>query len=230
MANKLLVDNSWNDFFTFEQRQAYFPELLNNIKKEYQTYRCFPKWDNIFQVFSLTSLDKVKVIILGQDPYHQPNQAHGLAFSVLPKVLVPPSLKNIFQELKDDLEVDNGENGYLIDWAKQGVFLLNTALTVRYNNANSHSNYNWHIFTDNVLRYLNEKKEHLVFILWGNNARLKKELIDQNKHLIIESSHPSFFSANKGFFGSKPFSKTNNWLIKMQEDPINWKLSQDYLN
>ena len=230
MASKLLVDNSWNEFFTFEQKQEYFPELLNNIKKEYQTHRCFPKWDHIFQVFSLISLDKVKVIILGQDPYHQPNQAHGLAFSVLPKVPLPPSLRNIFQELKDDLGVDNGENGYLIDWAKQGVFLLNTALTVRYNNANSHSIYNWHIFTDNVLRYLNEKRENLVFILWGNNARLKKQLIDQNKHLIIESPHPSFFSANRGFFGSKPFSRTNDWLIKTGQEPINWKLSQDYLN
>lgn len=228
MVNKLLVDNSWSEFFTTEQKKEYFPELLNNIKKEYQNYRCFPKWDNIFQAFSLTGFDKVKVIILGQDPYHQPNQAHGLAFSVLPKVPLPSSLRNIFQELKDDLGIDNGDNGYLIDWAKQGVFLLNTALTVRYNNANSHSQYNWYLFTDNVLQYLNEKKEHLVFILWGNNARLKKQLINSDKHLIIESPHPSFFSANKGFFGSKPFSKTNSWLITMNQKPINWKLTTDY--
>lgn len=225
MSVKLVVDSSWNDFFKQEQKQQYFPELLNNIKKEYQTYRCFPEWNNIFQAFALTKFDDVKVVILGQDPYHQPNQAHGLAFSVLPKVPLPPSLRNIFQELKDDLNIDNGATGYLIDWTTQGIFLLNSALSVRHNIANSHSNYNWHIFTDNVLRYLSEKRENLVFILWGNNARSKKELIDSTKHLIIESPHPSPFSANKGFFGSKPFSKTNNWLIKLGQEPINWKIS-----
>lgn len=224
MAQKLLVDSSWSEFFTIEQKKPYFKELLENIKKEYQNYLCFPKWDNIFQVFSLTPLDKVKVVILGQDPYHQPNQAHGLAFSVLPGVSLPSSLRNIFQELSDDLQIDNQQNGYLIDWAKQGVFLLNTALTVRHNIANSHSCYNWNIFTDSVLSYLNEKKDHLVFILWGNNARQKKVLIDSNKHFIVESPHPSFFSANRGFFGSKPFSKTNNWLIANQQMPIDWNL------
>lgn len=227
MASGLLVDSSWSEFFIFEQKKAYFQELLKNIKTEYQKYRCFPKWDNIFQAFSLTPLEKVKVVILGQDPYHQPNQAHGLAFSVLPNVPLPSSLRNIFQELKEDLEIENGQNGYLIDWAKEGVFLLNTALTVRQNIPNSHSNYDWNIFTDNVLAYLNEKKEHLVFILWGNNARFKKQLIDTSKHFIVESPHPSFFSANRGFFGSKPFSKTNNWLIEQGETPINWKLSQN---
>ncbi|MBE4704144.1 uracil-DNA glycosylase [Spiroplasma platyhelix] len=226
MAQKLLVDSSWSDFFILEQKKPYFQELLVNIKNEYQKYQCFPKWDNIFQVFSLTPLDKVKVVILGQDPYHQPNQAHGLAFSVLPGITLPSSLRNIFQELKDDLQIDNQETGYLIDWAKEGVFLLNTALTVRYNSANSHSHYNWNVFTDNVLSYLNEKKERLVFILWGNNARQKKELIDTTKHLIVESPHPSFFSANKGFFGSKPFSKTNDWLAANNQIPINWKLAK----
>lgn len=224
MSQRLVVDNSWSEFFILEQKKSYFQELLNNIKNEYQNYRCFPMWDNIFQVFSLTPLDQVKVIILGQDPYHQPNQAHGLAFSVLPGVPLPSSLRNIYQELKDDLKIDNQQSGYLIDWAKEGVFLLNTALTVRQSNPNSHSNYNWHIFTDEVLMYLNKKKEHLVFILWGNNARQKRKLIDTSKHLIIESPHPSFFSANKGFFGSKPFSKTNSWLVEKGLAPIDWKL------
>lgn len=227
MSKKLLVDDSWSELFTNEQQKPYFQELMQNIKVEYQQYRCFPQWDNIFQAFSLTPLNKVKVVILGQDPYHQPNQAHGLAFSVLPGVPLPSSLRNIFQELKSDLQIDNQQNGYLIDWAKQGVFLLNTALSVRHNIANSHSHYNWHIFTDSVLSYLNEKKEHLVFILWGNNARQKKELIDTSKHFIIESPHPSFFSANRGFFGSKPFSRTNNWLVKKGQTPIDWKLSQN---
>lgn len=226
MATKLLVDDSWSEFFTLEKKKPYFQELLNNIKNEYQNYQCFPKWDNIFQVFSLTPLEKVKVVILGQDPYHQPNQAHGLAFSVLPGVTLPSSLRNIFQELQDDLQIDNQQNGYLIDWAKEGVFLLNTALTVRRSIPNSHSHYNWNIFTDSVLSYLNETKEHLVFILWGNNARQKKVLIDTNKHLIVESPHPSFFSADRGFFGSKPFSKTNDWLEKNNQIPINWKLTK----
>lgn len=226
MSAKLLVDNSWNEFFMLEQQKPYFGKLLKNIKVEYQKHRCFPKWENIFQAFIVTSLENIKVVILGQDPYHQPNQAHGLAFSVLPEVTLPSSLRNIFQELKDDLQIDNGQNGYLIPWAKEGVFLLNTTLTVRHNNANSHSHYDWNIFTDDVLAYLNEKKEHLVFILWGNNARQKKDLIDTNKHLIIESAHPSFFSANRGFFGSKPFSRTNAWLIEKKQLPVNWKLTK----
>lgn len=226
MAQRLLVDSSWTEFFNLEKEKPYFKELLTNIKNEYQQYQCFPKWDNIFQVFSLTPVEKVKVIILGQDPYHQPNQAHGLAFSVLPEVTLPSSLRNIFTELKDDLQIDNQQNGYLIDWAKEGVFLLNTALTVRQSQANSHSKYNWSVFTDNVLSYLNEKKDHLVFVLWGNNARAKKNLIDTNKHLIIESPHPSFYSADRGFFGSKPFSRTNEWLVKSGLTPINWKLSK----
>lgn len=231
MAHKgLLVDSSWSNFFIQEQEKPYFQELLKNIRNEYQNFRCFPKWENIFQAFSLTPLNKVKVIILGQDPYHQPNQAHGLSFSVMPNVPLPPSLRNVFQELKDDLGIDNGHNGYLVDWAKEGVFLLNSSLTVRQNIPNSHIRYNWSVFTDNVLSYLSEKKEHLVFILWGNNARLKKQLIDTSKHFIVESPHPSFFSANRGFFGSKPFSKTNDWLIKQEQAPINWKLSTKSAN
>lgn len=226
MSQKLLIDNSWNDFFACEQTKPYFKELLENIKTEYQKNVCFPQWSSIFQVFMLTPLDKVKVVILGQDPYHQPNQAHGLAFSVLPEVTLPSSLRNIFQELKDDLQIDNGNNGYLVDWSKQGVFLLNTALTVRQSVPNSHSFYKWNVFSDNVLSYLSENKSHLVFILWGNNARQKKQLIDTSKHLVIESPHPSFFSANRGFFGSKPFSRTNDWLIEKKCLPINWNISK----
>lgn len=226
MAQRLLVDSSWNDFFIEEQKKPYFQELLANVKHEYQNYECFPKWDNIFRVFTLTPLSKVKVVILGQDPYHQPNQAHGLAFSVLPGVTLPSSLRNIFQELKADLQIDNQQNGYLVDWAKEGVFLLNTALTVRRSQPNSHSHYHWNIFTDSVLSYLNATKDHLVFVLWGNNARQKKSLIDSSKHLIVESPHPSFYSADRGFFGSKPFSRTNDWLVAHQENPINWNLTK----
>lgn len=225
MNHKLNVDVSWSDFFISEQKKPYFKILLNNIKKEYENYQCFPSWNNIFAAFNFTKLDTLKVVILGQDPYHQPNQAHGLAFSVLPGVTLPPSLKNIYKELKSDINVDNGNDGYLLPWAKKGVFLLNTSLSVRYNQPNSHSKLNWSEFTDNVLQYLSDNKTNLVFILWGNNARAKKALIDSKKHLIIENVHPSPLSANNGFFGSKPFSKTNKWLIDTKQTPIDWKLS-----
>lgn len=223
MYNKtLFVDTSWLSFFQSENNQLYFPQLLKNIKNEYKTYLCFPQWEEIFTAFKLTPLQTVKVVILGQDPYHQPNQAHGLAFSVKDNTLLPPSLKNIFQELKSDLNIEKGNNGNLTSWAKQGVLLLNTTLTVREGQPNSHLQYGWTTFTDHVLSFLNINCSNLVFILWGKNARNKKILIDNNKHYIIESVHPSPLSAYGGFFKSKPFSKTNNWLISKSILPILW--------
>lgn len=223
MSNKtLFVDSSWLNFFQQEYKKAYFSKLLVDIKKEYQTYPCYPQWEEIFQTFKETPLSKVKVVILGQDPYHQPHQAHGLAFSVKPNSALPPSLKNIFQELKNDLNVDKGNDGDLTSWAKQGVLLLNTTLTVRQNQPNSHLQYQWVTFTDHVLSFLSVNCTNLVFILWGKNARNKKILIDTKKHFIIESVHPSPLSAYSGFFNSKPFSRTNNWLISKNKTPIKW--------
>lgn len=223
MDNKtLLVDSSWLDFFQQEYQKSYFPKLLEDIKKEYQTYLCYPQWEEIFEAFKITSLSKVKVVILGQDPYHQPHQAHGLAFSVKTNTLLPPSLKNIFQELKNDLNIDKGNDGNLASWASQGVLLLNTTLTVRESQPNSHLQYQWVTFTDHVLSFLNLNCIDLVFILWGKNARDKKKLITAEKHFIIESVHPSPLSAYNGFFNSKPFSKTNDWLISKNKTPIKW--------
>lgn len=223
MLNKtLLVDISWLSFFQNENKQLYFPQLLKNIKKEYELYPCYPQWEAIFYAFKITTMANVKVVILGQDPYHQPQQAHGLAFSVNDNIPLPGSLKNIFKELKDDLKVDKGNNGNLSSWAKQGVLLLNTTLTVRQSQPNSHLQYGWTTFTDHVLSFLNINTTNLVFILWGKNARNKKKLIDNQKHLIIESVHPSPLSAAAGFFNSKPFSKTNNWLLSKGKIPIDW--------
>ncbi|WP_308149928.1 uracil-DNA glycosylase [Spiroplasma sp. AdecLV25b] len=223
MYNKtLFVDTSWMKFFQNENNQLYFPKLLKDIKNEYQTYTCFPMWEEIFTAFKLTPLETVKVVILGQDPYHQPEQAHGLAFSVKDKIPLPPSLKNIFQELKNDLNIEKGNNGNLTSWAKQGVLLLNTTLTVRQGQPNSHLQYGWTIFTDHVLSFLNLNCSNLVFILWGKNARSKKIFIDTAKHYIIESAHPSPLSAYGGFFNSKPFSKTNDWLISKSISSILW--------
>lgn len=223
MYNKtLFVDSSWLEFFQQEYKEAYFTQLLEDIKKEYLTYLCYPQWEEMFQAFKITPLSKVKVIILGQDPYHQPNQAHGLAFSVKTNTPLPPSLKIIFQELKNDLNIEKDNDGNLTSWAKQGVLLLNTTLTVRQSQPNSHLQYQWATFTDHVLSFLNLNCTNFVIILWGKNARNKKMLIDTEKHFIIESAHPSPLSAYNGFFNSRPFSKTNNWLISKNKTPIKW--------
>lgn len=223
MYNKtLFVDVSWNNFFQNENNQSYFSQLLSNIKREYQIYTCFPQWEEIFNAFKITPLETVKVVILGQDPYHQPQQAHGLAFSVKDKTPLPPSLKNIFQELKNDLNIEKHNNGNLTSWSKQGVLLLNTTLTVRQGQPNSHLQYGWTTFTDHVLSFLNFNCSNLVFILWGKNARSKKTLIDRTRHYILESVHPSPLSAYGGFFNSKPFSKTNDWLVLKSNLPILW--------
>ncbi|MBR7099752.1 MAG: uracil-DNA glycosylase [Clostridia bacterium] len=195
------------------------------LKHEYSHYTVYPDMYDLYNCFRYTPLDQLKVVLLGQDPYHEPNQAHGLCFSVQKGVKLPPSLVNIYRELQNDLGIPPSDSGDLSAWARQGVLLLNTSLTVRAHVANSHSKCGWSWFTDNVIRLISDNKENVVFILWGGNARSKKPLIDKNKHLIIESAHPSPLSAYNGFFGSKPFSKTNEYLQNQGMPPINWDLN-----
>jgi len=192
--------------------------------KEYAEKTIYPAKENIWQAFELTPYEKVKVVILGQDPYHGPHQAHGLSFSVQPGVKVPPSLRNIYKELEDDLGIPPASHGYLKNWALQGVFLLNTVLTVRKGEANSHKGKGWEELTDHVIRALNEREDPMVFFLWGNASKQKRELINEEKHVVLTSAHPSPFSANRGFFGSHPFSKANQTLKKWDDLPVNWEL------
>ena len=201
-------------------------ELLKEefLIEEYKTRQIFPNMHNIYEALKHTSYKDTKVLILGQDPYHGDNQAHGLAFSVQPQVKTPPSLLNMYKELKDDLGCFIPNNGYLMPWADQGVLLLNTALTVRAHEANSHKNKGWEIFTDRVISILSEREDPVIFVLWGSNARKKVELIDTSKHYILEAPHPSPLSASKGFFGCKHFSKINEILKKLGKEPINWQI------
>lgn len=217
----MLFNNDWDDILNEEIHKEYFLNILYTLKDLYKTKDIFPPQKQIFNAFHLPYKD-VKVVILGQDPYHGVNEAHGFAFSTLATKL-PPSLKNIYKELYSDLKIEKDfTNGDLTPWAKQGVLLLNTGLTVEKDKPNSHKDIGWHEFTDVVIQKLNEKDDAVVFILWGNNAREKKKYITNPKHLIIESAHPSPFSANNGFFGSKPFSKTNDFLEKNGMTKINW--------
>jgi uracil-DNA glycosylase len=211
----------WNSFIKEEEKKDYFIKLKSFVESEYKSKICYPPYENIYEAFRLTNFDDVKVVILGQDPYHEENQAHGLSFSVLCKKL-PPSLKNIYKEMENDLNIKINQDGNLTYLAEQGVLLLNTTLTVEAHKANSHSKKGWDIFTDNVIKELNKANRPIVFILWGNNSRSKAELITNPNHLIIESAHPSPLSAYHGFFGSKPFSKTNDFLIKNNIKPIKW--------
>lgn len=212
---------TWNDFIEEESQKEYFKELMAFVKKEYACYKCHPDFDDIFNAYRLTPLDKVKVVILGQDPYHNDNEAHGLSFSVK-NAKNPPSLKNIYKEIASDLGCEVEESGDLTYLAKQGVFLLNTTLTVRHNEPLSHYGHGWETFTDNTIKLLNSINKPIVFILWGNNARKKAKMLDNPNHLIIESAHPSPLGAYHGFFGSKPFSKANDFLIKNNLSPIKW--------
>ena len=199
-------------------------DLREFLKNEYTTKIIYPDKYDIFNALHYTSYKDVKVVILGQDPYHGPNQAHGLSFSVSPGVKIPPSLLNIYKELNSDLECYIPNNGYLKKWADQGVLLLNTSLTVRAGEANSHKNKGWEIFTDKIISLINEKTDPVVFLLWGNNAINKKKLITNKQHLILSSTHPSPLSASRGFFGSKPFSKINKFLISVNKAPIDWQI------
>lgn len=216
-----LFNNDWDEILDDEIHKEYFLKILYNLRELYKIKTIYPEKKDIFNAFKLPYKD-VNVVILGQDPYHGVGEAHGYAFSTHAKKL-PPSLKNIYKELYDDLEIQKDYNdGDLTGWQKQGVMLLNTGLTVEKDKPNSHKNIGWHTFTDVVIQKLNEKDTPVVFILWGNNAREKKKYITNPKHLIIESAHPSPFSANNGFFGSKPFSKTNEFLEKNDIKTINW--------
>jgi len=207
-----MTDNKWDQVLYEEYHKEYFKQIVDSINREYKNKTCFPPKPWILRALSLTDYDEVKVVILGQDPYHGIGEANGLSFSVNRGIKLPPSLKNIYKELYDDLGIPIASSGDLTCWAKQGVLLLNSVLTVEKDKAASHKDIGWEIFTDAIINKLNEKKTPIVFILWGNFARSKKHLITNPKHLIIESAHPSPFSANLGFFGSRPFSKTNNFL------------------
>ncbi|MEG1805408.1 MAG: uracil-DNA glycosylase [Clostridia bacterium] len=217
------IGNDWDELLKDEFASENYKAIHEFLKTEYQTQTAFPPMDDIFNAFKLTAFQDVSVVILGQDPYHEIGQAHGLSFSVKGDTPLPPSLKNIFKELQSDLGIPISQKGDLTAWAKQGVMLLNTTLTVREHVANSHSNIGWTKFTDDVITLLNKKTTPLVFILWGNNARSKKSLINTSFHHVIESAHPSPLSAYNGFFGSKPFSKCNEFLAQ-QGKTINWQL------
>lgn len=219
------ITNDWLDAIGDEFHKEYYKNLYKFVKDEYNHCVVYPNADNIFNAFHLTPLEKVKVVIIGQDPYHGENQAHGLCFSVQPSVAVPPSLVNIYKELHDDLGYEVPNNGYLEEWAEQGVLLLNTVLTVRAHQAGSHQGKGWEQFTDAVIHAVNAQDRPVVFILWGRPAQMKKRMLTNPEHLILEAPHPSPLSAYRGFFGSKPFSKTNDFLIANGVEPINWKIS-----
>lgn len=216
------IEHSWKEILQEEFDKPYFEELVSKVKLEYKTKTIFPKGSLIFSAFNLCPFDKVKVVILGQDPYHEVGQAHGLAFSVPEGIALPPSLQNIYKEIESDLGIKVSQNGDLTRWAKQGVLLLNSTLTVEQHRAASHQNFGWETFTDDVIHKLSLEKEHLVFILWGSFAIKKSNLIDKTKHLVLTSVHPSPLSAYRGFFGNKHFSKTNNYLVANNIEPINW--------
>ncbi|HIU77234.1 MAG TPA: uracil-DNA glycosylase [Candidatus Pelethocola excrementipullorum] len=218
------LSGTWAQELKGEFHKPYYKELFETVGREYQTRQIFPPTDDIFNAFHLTPLDQVKVVILGQDPYHGDGQAHGLCFSVKPEVETPPSLVNIYKELEDDLGCYIPNNGYLIKWARQGVLMLNTVLTVRAHQANSHRGIGWEQFTDAAIQVLAEQDRPMVFILWGKPAQMKKSMLHNPKHLILEAPHPSPLAAYRGFFGSRPFSKTNQYLEKNGLEPIDWQI------
>ena len=219
-----MIGNNWDKLLEDEYKKEYFVNLIDFLKKEYKEKTIYPKQNEIFNAFRYTSYDDVKVVIIGQDPYHGPKQAEGLSFSVSNDVLKPPSLQNIFKELQSDLGIPFPEHNSLIPWAREGVLLLNAVLTVEEHKPASHSKIGWEMFTDHVIEILNKREKPIVFILWGAFARSKKTLITNPNHYIIESAQPSPFSARNGFFGSKPFSKTNEFLKKNNIKEIDWKV------
>lgn len=219
-----IFKNDWANYLDAELEKPYYKELRQFLINEYRTRRIFPDMYDIYNALHFTSYADTKVVILGQDPYHEEGQAHGLAFSVKEGVMPPPSLVNIFKELRADLGCTIPNSGYLKSWTAQGVLLLNTVLTVRAHQANSHRGHGWEIFTDRIIELLNEHERPIAFILWGRPARNKKAMITNPKHFIVESAHPSPLSAFGGFFGSKPFSRVNNFLTSIGESPINWQI------
>lgn len=218
------LGNDWDEVLAGEFEQDYFQRICETLKKEYAEYEIYPPKDCVFNALRTTPYSKVKAVILGQDPYHGPGQAHGLCFSVQPGVQPPPSLQNIFKELKSDLGIDPPQNGTLTKWAEHGVLMLNTTLTVRRGQANSHKNIGWTTFTDHVIQKLNEHEQPIVFLLWGANARSKKAFITAPQHLVLEAAHPSPLSAYNGFFGCRHFSKCNDYLRAAGVEPVDWRL------
>ena len=219
-----IFKNDWGQYLKEEMAQPYYRQLRQFLIGEYRTKQVYPDMYSIFNALHYTSYADTKVLILGQDPYHEPGQAHGLSFSVQPNVPPPPSLVNIFKELETDLGCTVPNNGCLEPWARQGVLLLNTVLTVQAHRANSHRDKGWEIFTDKIIALLNQREKPVAFILWGSPARRKKAMITNPQHFIVESPHPSPLSAYRGFFGSRPFSKVNKFLESVGEEPINWQL------
>jgi len=220
------IGNDWDNILANEFDKDYYKELRKFLVSEYRTNTIYPDMYDIFNALKYTPYAKVKVVILGQDPYHEPGQAHGLCFSVKKGVPKPPSLVNIFKEIEADLGIKPPSHGCLTEWAERGVLLLNTSLTVRRGQANSHKGKGWEIFTDRVIELLNERQEPMVFILWGANAKAKKELITNPHHMIITGAHPSPLSAHNGFFGGRYFSRTNAYLEEKGETPIDWSISE----
>lgn len=218
------ISNDWLQAVGEEFHKPYYKELYQFVKQEYSDYVIYPASDDIFNALHLTPLKEVKVVIIGQDPYHNVGQAHGLCFSVKPDVDIPPSLVNIYKELQDDLGCYVPDNGFLEKWAKQGVLLLNTVLTVRAHKAASHQGKGWETFTDAIIEAVNKEDRPIVFILWGRPAQAKKKMLTNPKHLILEAPHPSPLSAYRGFFGSKPFSQTNTFLQQNGVEPIDWQI------
>ncbi len=218
------LGNSWNELLKDEFKKDYYIKLSSFLASEYNARTIYPVKDDIFNALKYTPYEEVKVVLLGQDPYHGPNQAHGLSFSVKPGVKTPPSLLNMYKELKDDLGLFIPNNGYLVNWAKQGVMLLNTVLTVREGSPNSHKGKGWENFTNRIIEILNDREDPIVFLLWGNNAKEKIKIITNKNHHILTTVHPSPLSANAGFFGCKHFSKTNEILKGLNKEPIDWQI------
>lgn len=219
------IENDWDEVLSDLFQSENYKKIREFLKAEYSTHTIYPSMYDIFNAFKMTPYKSIKAVILGQDPYHEPNQAHGLCFSVKDGCVPPPSLINIFKEMKSDLGLEPPKSGNLTKWAERGVLLLNTTLTVRRGAANSHSRCGWTTFTDEVIKKISAREKPVVFILWGGNARAKKPLIDTERHFIVESAHPSPLSCYNGFFGSKPFSKTNRFLESVGEEPIDWNLN-----
>ena len=225
MKSSVSIDRSWKNLLSEEFKKPYFNDIGTFVKGEYKRKIVYPKGRDVFNAFNSTPVSKVKVVILGQDPYHGPNQAHGLCFSVLEGVPVPPSLKNIYKEINLDLGIGISKSGFLQKWANQGVFLLNSVLTVEKGKANSHRNCGWEIFTAKVIEKISEARKGLVFLLWGKSAQEKEKIIDSNRHLILKAPHPSPLSAHTGFLGCKHFSKTNTYLQENKKNLIDWRIA-----
>ncbi|MFC7320632.1 uracil-DNA glycosylase [Halobacillus campisalis] len=216
--------NDWAEILSEELNKTYYQKLREFLKKEYATERVFPRMEDIYAAFHHTAYEQTKVVIIGQDPYHGEGQAHGFSFSVQKGVDIPPSLQNIFKELKSDTGIEPPNHGNLVAWAEQGVLLLNSVLTVRAHKANSHRNQGWEVFTDRVIEALNQRERPAVFILWGKPAQRKAASVDTSKHLVLQAPHPSPLAAYRGFFGSRPFTKANEFLESKGQDMVNWRI------